>query len=233
MSTEAWIAKVDRDGNGRSIELWTDGYPGWAGALLLLHYSEEEQIDRLLDLGTLQDLGPSPDHHPMTYIDRYGKRDTLGYHTRAYSREGDDDSLRWLPRPVSGGTDGLCSRDGWHPFTYVWTPDGWFATYPSYMDGGGQFVGLLDMIHDNHRRRYLECQVAEPAERFGYSLMCAKHSGHSIGLLQTILPEELLPSDPDHPTHRLACAFPPWARTQQPPFLHDGRCIPYNRQNPA
>ena len=207
MSTPAYIAQIRPDGTGQRILLSMDGYPTWAGVKLLLHYSSQERVRDLIDLGPLLTLGDNPEHQEGAFIDEYGRWDTCDHPTRAFGREGHPHYHPHQPERVSGGLQGVCPPDEYNfqPWTYVWTPDGWFGADPEESAPQRSFVPLLTLIHAYHRDKYEDCEAGEAMGP--YMVKCSKHS-HGISLLQPLLPGELLPEDPDHPTYRLAHAFP-------------------------
>jgi len=136
MSTNATIAMKQPDGSYRAIYLHSDGYPTYAGLMLLRHYSSAERVAQLIALGDLSviDERLSPDEKQPHRVRReegewvrqagvtlaYG-RDFGDKDTEAYDYE-DDDALR-------EGADGMGASylyvfdNGWkvaqgHGFTY-------------------------------------------------------------------------------------------------------------------
>ena len=208
MSTPAYITKINPDGSGQRIQLFTDGYPTWAGIKLLLHYSEEEQVQALMDLGYLMNLGDSPDQVEGSYITIHGT-DKLRDITRSFKRDGQDIQGTWDADHFTGGVQNICPNPEFKPYTYAWTPDGWFAAYPEDFPTKQVFMPLLNLIHDYHQDQFHNC---EPTTQYGpYHVRCALHQ-HTINLLQPSLPRHLLPTDPHHPTNRFASSFPPIAQ---------------------
>jgi len=57
MSTRSHIGKKLEDGSIKFIYCHFDGYPKHNGRILKEHYSTEEQINELLELGDLSSLG--------------------------------------------------------------------------------------------------------------------------------------------------------------------------------
>ena len=101
------IGKIGRDQGAMSIVLYNDPSPDRAGMTLLEHYSEETQINLLIELGSRQHLGPDPQ-------DR--------------TRE-DPDFTSFRPQPSPNTTQEFF-QTYWDPcdaWIYVWTPDGWFG----------------------------------------------------------------------------------------------------------
>ena len=66
MDSPAIIGSVDRQGAGQAIYLGHAGFPDQAGARLLQHYSDAEPIHRLIRLGAIARLEPSPEES-ITY----------------------------------------------------------------------------------------------------------------------------------------------------------------------
>jgi hypothetical protein len=56
MGTNATIIKEETNGRYRSIYLHFDGYLSHAGKILANHYSHEDAVDNLLNLGNLSEL---------------------------------------------------------------------------------------------------------------------------------------------------------------------------------
>ena len=215
MSTDAYIAMLDREGNGQRIELRMDGYPTWAGARLLLHYTDEAQMRRLIDLGNLMNLGNRPGPDKGAYIDAHGN-DRLGHITRSLMRDTTqftpEQKARQKAQSFSGGLDGIIPRDDqFPPYTYAWTPDGWFGAMPPEEGDLFAYSPLLTVIHDYHRRLFDGC-VPDPDKDWGpYMRHCAVHD-HGIRLLNQCLPRALLPTEPDHPNVLMEPLFPATAR---------------------
>ena len=70
MSTNAMIYKKMQDGSVKGVYLHWDGYPSWAGDKLLNHYTTEEKVQRLIDLGAISVLGNNPE--PCELTKRFG-----------------------------------------------------------------------------------------------------------------------------------------------------------------
>lgn len=64
MSTRAHIVKKLENGKYIGIYHHSDGYPSWLGKLLAEHYTDEEQLDKLLALGDLSCAGSLPEDDP-------------------------------------------------------------------------------------------------------------------------------------------------------------------------
>ena len=213
MGTRAIIAKIERDGTGKRVLLVYDGYPTWAGVKLIRHYNDEKTIDTLIGLGNIYTLSDSPEHTPGSYL-KWGESDNLWDVTRTFGREGKGNFPEYPPEAVSGGLEGVCAEIEGPPYTYIWTPDGWFASYPVYTPDEDdedyeddddvnleqRFVPLLTLIHDYHFKMYSDCQAGPPDGP--YRIRCTVHC-HTIQPLQDILPKEMMPKDANHPTYRL------------------------------
>ena len=103
----AVIGKIGRNQSAMSMVLYQGASPDKAGMTLLEHYSEETQIDLLMEFGSRQHLGPDP-------------RD------RAHE---DPDFTTFRSTPSPNNTQEFF-QTYWDPcdaWIYVWTPDGWFA----------------------------------------------------------------------------------------------------------
>lgn len=209
MGTRAIIAKIGPDGTGKRVSLTYDGYPTWAGVKLIRHYNDEKTIDTLIGLGAIYTLSDSPEHTPGSFL-KWGESDKLHDVTRTFGREGKGNFPEYPPEEVSGGLEGVCADIAEPPYTYVWTPDGWFASYPVYLpyddedeDDSEQeqrFVPLLTLIHNYHFAMYSDCQAGPPEGP--YRIRCTVHD-HVIEPLQNILPTELMPKNTNHPTYWL------------------------------
>ena len=111
MGSRAYIAMINPDGTGQCIYLGHGCYPGDAGMLLLEHYSERDQIQELINGGTICTLGKG--------VDR----------TDFYHPNYDEDWEDCKPLPLRNGTGEFFSKLHLHgpEWLYAWTPDGWFA----------------------------------------------------------------------------------------------------------
>ena len=112
MASPAIISRVDRQGDGHAIYLGRHGSPNQAGARLLRRYSDAEPIVRLMLLGAIVQLEPTPEES-ITY---YRHRGEPWRHCRPYDFQG---GTRWF------------FANYWSPaprWLYVWTPDGWLAS---------------------------------------------------------------------------------------------------------
>lgn len=56
MSTHAAIIRKTETGTFEGIYLHSDGYPSYAGRILLNHYQDEAKVEALIDLGDLSFL---------------------------------------------------------------------------------------------------------------------------------------------------------------------------------
>ena len=70
MSTNAMIYAKQGDGSIKGVYLHWDGYPGYAGDVLLHHYNTNDRIQKLIDLGSISSLGENPE--PSELIARFG-----------------------------------------------------------------------------------------------------------------------------------------------------------------
>lgn len=58
MSTRCYIGKLNPDDSISAVYCHWDGYPEWVGKILTDHYTDEEKLDKLLELGQVSSLGP-------------------------------------------------------------------------------------------------------------------------------------------------------------------------------
>ena len=111
MGTRSLIAKMERDGRGRHIDVSHDGSPTTVGRILLEHYQDSEKLDRLLDHGNAEYINSNPER------------------VRGYHEANGKDWQEHRPIKFEGGTTELFSTA--HTFgpewLYCWTPDGWAA----------------------------------------------------------------------------------------------------------
>lgn len=70
MSTNAMIYAKQKDNSVKGIYLHWDGYPSWAGQILLDNYTTDEKVQKLIALGGLSTLGKNPE--PSELIRRFG-----------------------------------------------------------------------------------------------------------------------------------------------------------------
>lgn len=70
MSTNAMIYAKQADNSVKGIYLHWDGYPGWAGKILLNKYTTDEKVQKLIALGAISSLGENPE--PSELIKRFG-----------------------------------------------------------------------------------------------------------------------------------------------------------------
>ena len=103
----AVIGRISRNQTAMSIALYQDASPDRAGMTLLEHYSEESQIDLLMEFGSREHLTPDPGDA---------------------ARE-DPDFTSFKPSPAPNTTEQFF-KTYWDPcdaWLYVWTPDGWLG----------------------------------------------------------------------------------------------------------
>jgi hypothetical protein len=70
MSTNAMIYAKQKDNSVKGVYLHWDGYPGWAGDMLLNNYTDDEKVQKLISLGALSVLGRNPE--PSELVKRFG-----------------------------------------------------------------------------------------------------------------------------------------------------------------
>ena len=103
----AVIGKITRNQSTMSIVLYNDPSPERAAMTLLEHYSEESQIDLLMEFGSREHLPPNP-RDPTSEIE---------YFT----------TFRSIPSPNNTQEFFETYWDPCDAWIYVWTPDGWFG----------------------------------------------------------------------------------------------------------
>ena len=107
MATRSFIGKQLPNGHITGVYCHWDGYPLGVGTVLENHYTTEERVDALLDLGSLSHLGSD-----LT--------STVAYHRdrgeeKAYPLEYESlDDLEWNVRSDLGAE-----------YAYVWMVDEW------------------------------------------------------------------------------------------------------------
>jgi len=70
MSTNAMIYAKQKDNSVKGIYLHWDGYPEWAGRVLLNDYKDDEKVQKLIALGGLSSLGKNPEASEL--VERFG-----------------------------------------------------------------------------------------------------------------------------------------------------------------
>ena len=84
MSTNAMIYKKMQDNSVKGIYLHWDGYPSWAGDKLINHYTTEDKVQRLIELGAISVLGNNPE--PCELVRRFGFNGTTYPHDDAKAK---------------------------------------------------------------------------------------------------------------------------------------------------
>jgi len=85
MSTRSHIAIKNADGTVRSIYHHWDGYLEGVGAVLLEHYTTEDRINKLLDLGDMSMIGSEPVGYWSDSISRPDPNACMTYRERGES----------------------------------------------------------------------------------------------------------------------------------------------------
>ncbi len=70
MSTNAMIYAKQEDDSVKGVYLHWDGYPGYAGDILLNHYTNDAKVQKLISLGNLSSLGQNPEASEL--VARFG-----------------------------------------------------------------------------------------------------------------------------------------------------------------
>lgn len=134
MGTRSRIAIENKDGTIESIYCHWDGYPSNNGKILKEHYTTEEKIRELINLGDLSSLGPEiGEQHPFDSRD-----DTV---CTAYGRDRGEDEV---DKVVSFDVAALSKIDDGAVYQYLYTKDGKWEVHYKYGNGG--FVELTDEL---------------------------------------------------------------------------------------
>jgi hypothetical protein len=110
MSTHAAIIQHTEAGDYRGTYLHYDGYPDHAGRILGEHYTSDEAVAALIDLGDLSGIGSTPEK-------------TIAYH-RNY---GEAKKIR-----ASEHLESVADRIDWH-YLYLWEGGEW-VTFKSHAE---------------------------------------------------------------------------------------------------
>lgn len=70
MSTHAMIYAKQKDDSVKGVYLHCDGYPDYAGNILLNHYTNDAKVQKLMSLGYLSSLGQNPEASEL--VARFG-----------------------------------------------------------------------------------------------------------------------------------------------------------------
>ena len=118
------IARIHTDRSGEFIYLHY-GEPLEYGTMLLEHYQTDEQVQALLDLGSLSSIGPvigeRSDFDTAVYSNALSPRQCLAYH-----RDRNQPWEHCRSRLFTGGLVGFRrATDTMAIWLYAHTPDGW------------------------------------------------------------------------------------------------------------
>jgi hypothetical protein len=129
MATRSRIARRNTDGTFTSIYCHWDGYPAGVGQTLASHYTEQDKVDSLIELGDLSSLGPL-----LGSKHSFGD-DSFPDWTTAYGRDRGEN----CPPEVSPDLQSLAklTRECGGEWLYVWNGHGWQAAR-----GGIAFFGM-------------------------------------------------------------------------------------------
>lgn len=128
MSTRSLIVTKTSDDKYRGIYAHWDGYPEHNGRILQEHYTDQEKIDALIDLGDVSILAPSiekPEGHSFdTPVDGY---------CIFYGRDrGEDDQEPFTKYTING----VLHYDRGQDFVYIWNGSKWTVFW--YQNGMNQ-----------------------------------------------------------------------------------------------
>lgn len=158
MSTRSYIAKQIGENVFRTIYCHSDGYLTHNGAMLLDHYSDEEKLDELLNLGDLSYLAPkiNPDHSKPHSFD-YDKRQE-GV-VVAYGRDRGEENIE--ARNISEGN--MTSTENWVSYIYVFNKDSkWVFGRP------GQNVSEFRDVEEALDNAYSYYGIQRPEGYYGF-----------------------------------------------------------------
>jgi hypothetical protein len=158
MSIRSIIAKRIGEDKYRTIYCHSDGYPTYNGALLVDHYSTEELVDRLMELGDLSLLNEKVDPDPMrVHRFEYGKRQP-GV-TVAYGRDRGEKNTEAKEFTF----EELSAPGNWAEFIYVYDFDHTWK----YFKSQEAEMGFHDLKEDL-KRIYEEFDMERPRGYYGY-----------------------------------------------------------------
>lgn len=139
MSTRARIGIEEPDGSVTSIYSHWDGYPDGAGAILLEHYSQPDELRQLLALGDVSSLGPElGERHDF---DSHHSNEAASEWCLFYKRDRGEEDVNAISH----------DRDSWpdygQEYEYLLTPKGWKvrSSYPHPSLGAG-WVDLATVL---------------------------------------------------------------------------------------
>lgn len=115
MSTRSMIGYKAKDGKVRAIYCHWDGYPENNGRILINHYTEKAEIDRLLDLGDLSVLGEMPLSDPNGWA-KEGPSKPLGSYCIDYNSRGEETKARTFQTAQEAITS---YADAWCEYFYI------------------------------------------------------------------------------------------------------------------
>lgn len=144
MATRSRIGIVNEDGTVSSIYCHWDGYPGGNGKILLLHYSDRNKVQSLIDLGSISSLRENvlpydpykevENERVKSILDRFNPTENHSFEnpqpgvTVAYHRDRGEDYDE--PR-VNSSLEEYFASDN-EEYGYVFTLDGEWLVKPGY-----------------------------------------------------------------------------------------------------
>ena len=158
MSTKSLIAKRIGEDRYRTIYCHLDGFPTYNGAMLVDHYSTEELVDRLMELGDLSVLKEKADPDPRrVHKFEYSMRQS-GV-TVAYGRDRGEKNTQAKEFTF----EELSAPGNWADFIYVYDLDHTWK----YFKACECEEGFRDLKEDL-KRIYEEFDMERPRGYYGY-----------------------------------------------------------------
>lgn len=140
MATRSAIGRANSDGTVTAIYCHWDGYPECVGRTLVRHYTDEDKINQLIELGDLSVLG-SEIGKKHDFDARYGHNDQRANWCLAYGRDRGEEET--VSRPFANKEEFVSTmmQSGCEYF-YLWTTGHW------QMRGAGWSVLDLEEMED-------------------------------------------------------------------------------------
>ena len=146
MATRSRIGIVNEDGTVSSIYCHWDGYPEGNGKILLLHYSDRNKVQSLIDLGAISSLRANvlpydpynnvENEKVKSILDRFNPTEKHSFEnpqpdvTVAFHRDRGEEYIK--PR-INESLEDYLNADN-EEYGYVFTPEGEWLVRPCYGD---------------------------------------------------------------------------------------------------
>jgi len=141
MSTRSLIGRKLEDGKIEFIYCHWDGYPKHNGKILLNHYTDDEKIKELINLGDLSSLAEEiGEKHD------FDAKDIIFKWCMAYGR--DRGELNTEKRIVNS-LDNFLGIDSWQDFYYLYQDNEW---YFSSFTNRRNFIKVKDYLNNNKEK---------------------------------------------------------------------------------